>query len=418
MTESIHITKSNNRSFVLMAIAIILYMLSSNRILYVRYIPLTIIYMFIFFPELVYLKNNPNKILKTSSFNFFCIITLTIIWLYDQVWLNGLNIISVFGTFLTIGCAMCILNFSQIEKKIMLRMFIVTVQCIVGIALIGWILFLIHVPLPHFMDLSDAYYIHAVYYIFNLNGYPENAILPRFAGPFLEPGHLGTMCVFILYVGHFNLKKIGNIILLLGVLFSLSLAAYGLMVGAVILTLINQKRWFWLVGIVSIFILSGVVAMLYNSGDNPINQAIVMRLEMDESGEIAGNNRTSGAFDFAYERFLKSNDIWFGLGSRAFGKRGDGSDNITIGCATYKRYFFLRGIFGSMLIIFFLLWYWYKYRNKFSFGFLIVYIVANCIRDYPTLEMWMFFYLLAIPVLGEKHKALNLCQKFNRYSLQ
>ena len=34
-----------------------------------------------------------------------------------------------------------------------------------------------------------------------------------------------------------------------------------------------------------------------------------------------------------------------------------------------------------------------------SFGFLIVYVISNLIRDYPTKEMWMFLFLIAIPIL-------------------
>ena len=387
-----------------MTIAIILLMFSSNRILYVRYVPLSLIYIFIFFSFIVYIRYHIDRFIKISNFTHNCIIILSIIWLYDQFWLNGLNIISIFGTFLTILCAMVILNTTILEKKKIMQTLIVSIQFIIGIAIIGWFLFLVHVPLPHFTDLSDSFYIHTVYYIFNINGFPDYQFFPRFAGPFLEPGHLGTMCVFLLYVERFNLMKIGNIILLLGVLFSLSLAAYGLMIGAIVLTLMNRNHWFWLVCIISFFILCGVGAMYYNNGDNPINQAIVLRLEMNDNGEIAGNNRTSGAFDSAYEKFLGSDDIWFGVGQKAFGTRDNGTDNITIGCATYKRYFFLRGIFGSVAICLFLFFYFYKYRNRVTFGLMIVYVIANCIRDYPTMEMWMFFYLLAIPILGKVHK--------------
>lgn len=411
MSLSVEVQHRERRSLKLITIAIILLMFSSNRILYVRYIPLTAIYIFIFFSFIIYLRYNFKYFFHTSKFTFFCIITLSFVWLYDQFWLNGFNVISIWGTLLTITCAMIILNAPLLEKKYMMHSLIKTVQLIVGVALVGWLLFLFRFPLPHFTDLSDSFYIHTVYYVFNINGYPDLQFFPRFAGPFLEPGHLGTMCVFLLYIENFNLKNLGNIILLLGILFSLSLAAYGLMIGAIILTLINRKKWFGVVGIISFFILIGLAAMAYNNGDNPINEAIVLRLEMNDNGEIAGNNRTSGAFDSAYDKFLKSNDIWMGVGRKAFGIRGDGSDNITIGCATYKRYFFLRGVLGSLLILAFIFLYYYKYRNRKGLGLVIVYIVANCIRDYPTMEMWMYFYLLAIPIIGKNH-----CQ--NRYKIK
>ena len=86
-------------------------------------------------------------------------------------------------------------------------LFISCTQFIVAIGLFGWILYLFNVSLPHYIDLSDPYYVHTIYYLFNLNGLPEFQIVPRFSGSFLEPGHLGTMCVFLLYINRFNLRK-------------------------------------------------------------------------------------------------------------------------------------------------------------------------------------------------------------------
>ena len=347
-------------------------MFQSNRILYVRYLPESLIYLFVIICLTVYSRYNCKHLIRVSQFELACIYSLSCIWFYDQIWIGNLTFLSIICTLIKISCAIVLVTISLKNKIWILKSFIKTIQVIVGLSLIGWILFLLNIQLPHFTDQSDAYYIHTVYFLFNLNGFPDTQLFPRFAGPFLEPGHLGTMCVFLLYIEKFQIRKIGNLILLLGVLFSLSLAAYGLLVGAVILSLYSRGKWIWSIGIVGFFMVCGICAMLYNDGDNAVNQAIVLRLEMDDNGEIAGNNRTSRAFDIAYDKFLKSDEIVFGVGNRAFGERDDGSDNITIGCATYKRYFFLRGIVGAFIIISFLFFYWYKYRNKSSFGYLIV----------------------------------------------
>lgn len=50
------------------------------------------------------------------------------------------------------------------------------------------------------------------------------------------------MCVFLLCINRFRLREFGNKILLAGVLFSLSLAAYGLLVGAVIIYFIQMRK--------------------------------------------------------------------------------------------------------------------------------------------------------------------------------
>ena len=393
--------------------ALILLMFLSNRILYVRYLPESVCYLVILFSLIVYFRYNFDRLIYTSPFNLLCISWLGVTLIYDQFFIGDITPLTLFITLLKITCPFVVLKLPLTSKERLLHSFIKTVQIIVGIALIGWILFLIGIPLPHITNDSDAYYIHTIYPFFNLNGFPETQLIPRFAGPFLEPGHLGTLCIFLLYVQQFNLRRLGNILLLIATLFSLSLAAYGLMIGAVMLTLYNNRRYKTCIFISGFFTLLGLGATLYNEGDNPINQAIVLRLEIDENGQIAGNNRTSKAFDTTYARFLDSNEIWFGYGRKAFGKRGDGTDNITIGCATYKRYFFLRGIVGAFLIVSFLMLYWFKYRNRKTLGFLIVYVVANCIRDYPTMEMWLYVYLIAIPVLGSFRRTSHFSNSYN-----
>lgn len=395
-----HLTISIDTIFI---IGVILVMFKSNRILYARPIPETAIYLYsilsIFLLITVYCK----QLIHTSRFVFTCICWLALIWIYDQFWVGNPSILSLIGMSITIANGVLIVMVKPDLRNKLLSIFIKTVKILVAIALIGWILFLAGLPMPHYTDTSDPFYIHTIYFLFNLNGYPETQIIPRFAGQFLEPGHCGTMCIFILYIEKFNLRKIGNVILLLGVLFSLSLAAYGLLVGSVILTLYNQRRYFSLMVMFGLFIAIGLGAMAYNAGDNALNNAIVARLEMDDDGNIAGSNRTSGSFDRAYEKFLHSDNILLGVGTDAFGKREDGSDNITLGCASYKRYFFLRGIIGSSLVVLFILFYLWKYRSRQAFGFFIVYLVANAIRDYPTMEMWMYLYLMAIPYLGKYH---------------
>ena len=104
-----------------------------------------------------------------------------------------------------------------------------------------------------------------------------------------------------------------------------------------------------------------------------------------------------------YDKYLDSDRIWLGYGRDSLGSAEDGSTSITIGCATYKRYFFLRGIIGSFLVIILLMAYWYKYRSVRGTGFVIIYLVANMIRDYPMEPIWLYLYILSLPVLKKDH---------------
>lgn len=395
---------SPSNSLLLYTIGLIMVMYKSNRLIYARFFPDSLLFLSEILILLIYISYNYNSISHIDKFKFLCVLGICSIKIYDVFhviafnWYNALvAIISIFFVFI-------LLSLHTEKRNWIFKIFNNCTITVLALAIIGWILFLFKIPMPHFTDLPDAYYIHTVYPFFNLNGYPEIQIVPRFAGPFLEPGHLGTMCVFILYCRGMNLKKISNLILLVSILLSLSLAAYGLLIGAAIIHLFIERRYIWLIIISTSFLCIGIGATLMNAGDNPINQAIVSRLEVDEkSGEIAGNNRTTGAFDRAYDKYLGSSDMLFGIGVKASGIRKDGADNILLGCATYKRYFYTRGIVGSLLIIMFLLIYFKHYRSKRGLGFVIIYIVANCIRDYPAMDMWINYYIMAIPFLMDNH---------------
>ena len=72
-----------------------------------------------------------------------------------------------------------------------------------------------------------------------------------------------------------------------------------------------------------------------------------------ENGEMAGNNRTSVAFDNAYDSYIKSERVFTGMGRDVMAAES-GVVGILNGTATWKRYFFLRGYVGCVLLLFFL----------------------------------------------------------------
>lgn len=82
------------------------------------------------------------------------------------------------------------------------------------------------------------------------------------------------MCVFLLCINRFRLREFGNKILLAGVLFSLSLAAYGLLVGAVIIYFIQMRKIIWIIVFGSLFATVGIISYFYNNGDNVLYQMI------------------------------------------------------------------------------------------------------------------------------------------------
>ncbi len=392
-------------TMVFMSCAILLMMFKSQRILWVRNVSEILICLIAFLVFLYYALRRNNGLRYVENGQLYSVLIIFLAMSYDAFWVNDLSIFGISASIITLFCSVILILTSLKTKAFILKFLTKAIQLTIFISIMGWIMFFIGIPLPHYLDTSDPYYTHEVFYLFNLNFSPDQ-IVPRFAGVFLEPGHLGTMCIFLLYINKFKLKSVGNITLLLGALLSLSLAAYGLLVIAFSIYLINIKKVFWLFIFGILFGFGWVISANYLNGDNIMYQFIYHRFEF-ENGEMVGNNRTSSYFDSEYSKYCSTERVITGMGQDAFGSEKNASNNITIGCAGYKRYFFIRGIIGSMLTILFLIGYYWMYRSKYSFGFLIVYIIANFIRDYPLKPIWLFLFIMAIPILTYQSKKNN-----------
>lgn len=265
-------------------------------------------------------------------------------------------------------------------------------KCLCCVSLIGWLLYLLGTPLPHYYSETSDFYTHEVYYLFVITNNSIWDIIPRFSGMFLEPGHIGSTACLLLYIHKFNFKEKSNFIYLFSILFSLSLAAYCLFfIGICMYYFLNGKhimRYILvLVCFISIFI---SVGLTYNNGDNIVNEKILSRLVI-EDGQLAGDNRTSMLFDSYYDEWLKKGDKVWGYGKKAYGH--DGSTNILFGCASFKRFFFVQGLMGVILVVVLYLYLFCIYHSKQGWGFFVLYILCNMIRDYPYRLMWFYLFV-------------------------
>ena len=120
------------------------------------------------------------------------------------------------------------------------------------ISLVGWILYLMGTPLPHYYSPTTDFYSHEVFYFFRMGANTLITdstsiidMLPRFCGLFLEPGHIGSTACLMLYVNQFNFQKRSNFIYLFSILLSLSLAAYCLLfIGMILFYYLRGKNIF------------------------------------------------------------------------------------------------------------------------------------------------------------------------------
>jgi hypothetical protein len=383
---------------------LLLIMFKSMYLSFTWYIPEIVIYAigltsFVFFIitscDIFSYKNN-NKVLCVC----FIVIQLYIFFVaLDQSVI--LMLVFSISTFFTCGLLLLndnikigLMNFCSKALGIMLL-----------ISIPAWILYLLDFSWSHYIsqDSGIDFYIHANYYFFVVSARAQDIIaVQRFCSFFLEPGHLATTCCFFLFINKFNIRRWDVLLMLVAVLLSLSLAGYGLLIGAFIFYLIlynkHYKRY------LSIFILLIVVLSVFfinlNEGNNVINKNIISRLVF-EDGEMSGNNRFSPRFESHYHKYLKSDDMYWGILKEY--SMIDNKYNWMDGSAGWKRYILMYGIIGTSLVLsFYLLLLWVKWSYA-GFFFFIVFLVANCIRDYPLRQYWLYIYILALPLLQKQY---------------
>lgn len=155
-----------------------------------------------------------------------------------------------------------------------------------------------------------------------------------------------------------------------------SLAAYVLLVVIIFLNL-------WMRGenvigriLLTVTLIIGVAigAFYYKDGDNLLHDLILIRLEVNDEGELSGDNRVAGWFESEYESYLQSSDIFFGR---------DYDTEIT-GNSGYRVFIYENGFVGLFLVILFYLLSMSKAENKrVVISVFIIAFLCFWVRGYP-----------------------------------
>ncbi len=249
-------------------------------------------------------------------------------------------------------------------------------------------------PIPHYNILKSPYGYGDFYnYIFFVKP-TAFMLVPRFSGPFMEPGHLGMIGVFFLYANKFNFKDKKYLwVILLSIILSLSLAGYVLLLFAYIF---NSRISF--TKILSFSLIIGWLFLfsteIWDGGDNPLNTTIFERLEYDEEKGISGNNRNFNYTDEYFSKMCEDKSIIWGIGFDNFKK---GLDEGKIGGAGIKVFLMQYGIIGTILVLlYYLIISSYGIDKKYSFGFFALIVICFFQRAYPTWTAWLLPYISSI----------------------
>ena len=313
---------------------------------------------------------------------FFAIISCLFILLYEKLSTNSQMVDYIQCLFNAI-IFLTLLRLDITYLKHLGKVLCKVLAILIGISFLAYCMYLVGFNLPHHASTYGLYY-YTNYYFFLLDDRSLFVLIPRFHAFFLEPGHMGTLIVLLLASQKGEWRHWYNVILIIASLASFSLAAYCLLVVVIILHLWIDRKNIARKLLTAAVIIAAIVysAMQYNEGDNMLNQMIVMRLAINETGDdIEGNNRVKGWFQDEFDSYLHTSDIIFGR---------DMPKNV-FGNAGYKVYLYEHGLVGMLLMYMFYILSMNKGPDKRAFIAMLALSTINLlIRAYP---LWFGFYI-------------------------
>ena len=313
---------------------------------------------------------------------------LSLIVQYYQCLVNAQNIVPFIISTASLCMFYCMF---RIDKEIAEKSLTKICKVFAGFLIISILFFFLHfigVNLPN-MSVERGNYSYTNFFFFLLDDRELwNILIPRFNSVFLEPGHMGTTIIMLLATQIGKWKKWYNVVLFVALLISFSLAAYclGVMLLFLRLWMLRRKIVLKVLGLVSFLGIIVGGSFVYNDGDNMLNNLIVMRLEVSDTGDdFKGNNRVSEDFEKEFESFLGSSDVLFG---REMDYEGWGNSG-------YRVYIYDYGMAGFALFLVFYFFAFKTGRDIRAITTAFVLAMTNFwIRGYPMLFAFLYPYFI------------------------
>ena len=323
-----------------------------------------------------------------KDINIYLFFTATLLTLYI-VFLDGLYALAQVIPYIA---GLFLFQLKDFYKNKLLNLTTKVISAIVAVGLLFYILWLIIDFPPVGRLVAPFYYQDHDNYIFFIN--PVIYLIPRFSGPFIEPGHIGSMAVYLLYANNFNFKGKKYLwALLLGVLFSLSLAAYVLLFLCILIKIRVSIKTILLMALTG-GLMYVWITEVWEDGNNPVNSMIFARLEYDDEKGIVGNNRTFDRTDGYYNDIREHSGLTIGQGSKFMNEMFMSGQIMGAG---YKMFFMQFGYIGAILALLYYFFIANSCKNKrFAFGFLLIMIVSFIQRAYPFWMAWLLPFICSM----------------------
>lgn len=384
------------------ALSMVLYMLAMYDVTWFSYsFSYTSIRVFITIVCLIKMSQNATIILRKQSLP---LLLLFIYCMYSMI-VTHIGDKNVFIKYVALFLSMTsIVMLTKEERLFLLKLLTNVFVIILSISLFGWFLFLFGFNLPHsgLIYHWNGFHEYYNYYLFRIAASSmESEFMPRFQSIFLEPGQLGTPCVFLLFLNLLEDKmwKFKNIILLLAILLSFSLISYGLLLIVFLsISWFKGSRYRVFLTMLTV-VLIGAVYYFVSYSDNAVNALIISRLERDDEMVIVGNNRTATIFDINYASFIRSSNKYFGIHNEL-----STGYNWTNNSSGYKKFIVHEGIVGLVLFMILIISLFLKNKNIRTFVFLVVLVMAFFVRNLLQNPLWLSIAIIGFYSIGDDKK--------------
>lgn len=352
---------------------------------------------FLVFSSLLVPYCNKNKL---NNQNLWIISILLIIKILLDIYFSS-SVIPIVGFFLLI----LLYTESDYQLKILNR-FKSLISFLLLISLIVYTLVVfVGIDLPHTtispLNRTKEYLYNNYYLLVVPTNVKDIQLIYRFHAFFEEPGNVSIIVTTFLLMDHFKLSSWKNIVLFISGIVSFSMFFYIIML---LFYMFNYQRLLNKKFILSLTCIILGLFVFINSYQTDIDlaQLLTDRLSFKD-GHLAADNRSSFAFDNAFENLLGSYDLLWGKGISAHMK-------VAPEIQTYKMMIYDYGLVYVII----------------SLSPLLFYGIVSCQRDYKVLMQYLayillfyyqrpaflympglFYMLLCMPIILKKNRIRN-----------
>lgn len=327
-----------------------------------------------------------------SKNNFLIFASFLIFMLYNYSTFDFLSTIAFF--IFSFSCK----NIKFQSYQIFRRYLIIT-----GIlGCIAYISFVLRLPFPPY-QIVPFYGEHMTQYLYvnyNFAYLVLEDFMPRQCGLFNEPGFYGTMAALVLIIENLNLKRKGNVILLVSSIFTLSMAFFVLVGGFVVIS--NLRRPVRIVYMVILFLVLVLILHHFEFISSDVIETFIDRFTI-EDGNFKGNNRSTDRLDVFYDSVYTNIDLFlFGYGP---------SLDYDFGAvSSYKVFIVKYGVFRCLIIWGLLMYSCLRYTKGEYLKYCLLALFAASIYQRPSIFELCYYVTLFGGMLAIQDRLLKTKQ--------